>query len=163
MFFKKKPPTEFKRWHGIALLIVVLLGLGSYAYSFYWPTAKITISNKNISKTYTVLVADTFRHEFQGLSGRNSLGKYDGMLFVFPTRAVHAMVMRDMRFALDIVWVDGDTIVHIEPNLPLEPGKSEAELKVYGEGFNSTKVLEFSAGFTQSNGIMVGDTLVVRP
>lgn len=163
MFFKKKPPVEFKRWHGIVLCIVVLLGLGSWAYSFYWPTAHVKITTNSSSKSYKVLVADTFRHEFQGLSNRDSLGAYDGMLFVFPTRAQHAMVMRDMRFPLDIVWVDGNAIVHIEQNLKAEPNRPESELTVYGEGFNSTKVLEFSAGFAASHGLAVGNTVQLEP
>lgn len=42
----------------------------------------------------------------RGLSGRTWLHSGTGMLFIFPVLAVQGMWMPDMRFPLDIVWLD---------------------------------------------------------
>jgi uncharacterized membrane protein (UPF0127 family) len=61
----------------------------------------------NIKGTkFDVAIADTPETQAKGLSGLPRLGKHKGMLFIFdaPTR-VH-MVMRDMNFDLDFVFLD---------------------------------------------------------
>jgi hypothetical protein len=42
----------------------------------------------------------------QGLSGRPSMPAGTGLFFVFPELAVQSMWMPNMRFPLDIVWLD---------------------------------------------------------
>lgn len=60
------------------------------------------------------IVADHARR-IQGLSGRPSLPAGRGMLFVFERAARHGIWMKDMRFSLDIVWLDaGGAVVHVE-------------------------------------------------
>ncbi len=152
-----KKPTPFKKWHAVLLGIVLIIGLISWAYSFYWPHATVQFSTDSYTNAYRVLVADTFRHEYEGWSNKDTMGKNDGMLFVFPTRASHIMVMRGMRFPLDIVWIDGDTVVYSAQNVALEPGRNEADLTKYGSPVPSTQVIEFRAGFIAQTGLKVGD------
>jgi uncharacterized protein len=154
MFRSKK---TFKKWHLSALMIIVLFSVGMKLYSLRWPRAVVHIGNQNL----TVLLADTNQHRFKGLSDRDNLGVFDGMLFLFPDRGQHGMVMRDMHFPLDIVWIDGDSIVDIAPNLAPEPGRTEAQLTPYFSRGASTLVLELPAGFVAKNGISVGDRVVV--
>ncbi len=42
----------------------------------------------------------------QGLSGRESMATGEGMLFIFPTLTTRSMWMPEMRFAIDVVWLD---------------------------------------------------------
>lgn len=42
----------------------------------------------------------------KGLGGRNSLPERNGMLFVFEKADKHCFWMKDMRFSLDIIWLD---------------------------------------------------------
>lgn len=58
------------------------------------------------NKTYRVRIADTEEKRAQGLSGVPSLKKDEGMLFIFPTEGLHSFWMKDMNFALDLVWID---------------------------------------------------------
>ena len=44
----------------------------------------------------------------RGLSGRDKLGDHQGMLFVFDADGRHSFWMKDMKFALDILWLDQD-------------------------------------------------------
>src|SRR3989339_1632615 len=92
-----------KRWQGYLLIILILMFLGAKAYSWHWPSGHIQINGHNLK----VLVARDYGHWVRGLGGRADLGKYDGMLFLFPTTEQHSFVMRDMKFPLDIVWFDG--------------------------------------------------------
>ncbi len=41
-----------------------------------------------------------------GLSGRDGIGYADGLLFVFPEEDIHGIWMKDMRFSIDIIWID---------------------------------------------------------
>ncbi len=155
MFFKKNHKREVKKWEWIFLLIIVVLSLCLKIYHARWAKAEITISNQKL----TVLVADTNNHRYQGWSDKKDMGKYGGMLFVFPSRGQHTMVMRDMKFPLDIVWLDGRTIVDIAPNLQPEPNKSEDELTPYFSRLPSSLVLELPTGFTSKYGVKIGDAI----
>jgi uncharacterized membrane protein (UPF0127 family) len=56
-----------------------------------------------------VEVADTAEARFQGLSGRSSIDDGGGLLFVFDTTSdSHCLTMRDMNFAIDMVWLDDE-------------------------------------------------------
>ncbi|MEK7152525.1 MAG: DUF192 domain-containing protein [Patescibacteria group bacterium] len=51
----------------------------------------------------------------KGLGGRLSMPRNQGMLFVFDTEKKQCFWMKDMRFSLDIIWVNAQKrIVHIE-------------------------------------------------
>ncbi len=157
-----------------------------YGYSFYWPRVQVRLADTVIR----VVLADIPKHLFQGWSGVSSMGKLQGMLFLFPTRDDHVMVMRDMQFPLDIVWIDESSfssdpgrcglqrwtfrhllspwrhacrgvVVDIAPRLPPEAGRNESDLTMYQARLPSTMVLELPAGFTTEHGVKVGDVLEV--
>jgi uncharacterized membrane protein (UPF0127 family) len=65
-----------------------------------------------------VQVADTDAKRSRGLSGRTFLDADRGMLFVFPKPDRYAFTMRDMRFALDFIWIAGDRVVGVTENVP---------------------------------------------
>jgi uncharacterized membrane protein (UPF0127 family) len=52
----------------------------------------------------------------KGLGGRNSLPERNGMLFIFDKADKHCFWMKDMRFSLDIIWLDVQKrVVHVAP------------------------------------------------
>ncbi|TAN33827.1 DUF192 domain-containing protein [Patescibacteria group bacterium] len=157
MFFKKRENKQIKKWEWIMLLVILGFSIFGKIYYSRWPTAVVKIGGREVS----VLVADNELHRFKGWSKRDDMGKYGGMLFVFPERGQHAMVMRDMRFPLDIIWIDGTKIVDIAPNLQPDPANTEAGLTPYFARLPSTLVLELSSGFTQKNGVKIGDTISI--
>jgi uncharacterized membrane protein (UPF0127 family) len=63
--------------------------------------------------SYTVYIADTDATRTQGLSGITSMDSNEGVLFVFdsPTRA--SFWMKDMKFALDFVYIRDGVIVDL--------------------------------------------------
>jgi len=59
-------------------------------------------------QVFRVEVADDEAERARGLSGRESLPAGSGMWFVFPEPGQHAFWMRDMAFAIDLVWIGPD-------------------------------------------------------
>lgn len=150
-------PKPFKTWHVGLLLLIAALAIGHKIYSSMWTKATVRVAGQELR----VLVADTYDHRFQGWSSKKDMGKYDGMLFVFPESGRFAMVMRDMHFPLDIIWIDGTQIVDIAPNVPPEAGVAESALTVYQPRATSTLVLELPAGFMEQYGLKIGDEVEI--
>jgi len=61
--------------------------------------------------TITVEVVDTDETRRLGLSGRTELKEGTGMLFIFDRPAIYAFWMKDMRFPIDIIWIDENFVV----------------------------------------------------
>ena len=96
----------------------------------------------------------------QGLSGRKSLPSGHGMLFIFPDISKKAMWMPDMKFPLDIIWLDEYfTIVHITKNC--EPCKTRTECPNYHSKFKVKYAIEFKAGDADTYGFDMGKVLSV--
>lgn len=142
----------------LGLIIVFSFSLKLY-YNYYWPKAQVRINNQ----TLNVLVADNIKHWQKGLGGRKNLGKYDGMVFLFSTTGQHVFVMRDMHFPIDIVWIKGDMVVDIAPNVPLDFAKNEGDLLPYAARDVSDKVLELKAGMAEDLNLKIGDKVQVIP
>jgi len=106
-----------------------------------------------------VELAETSEARARGLSGRSSLGANEGMLFLFPDRDRHGIWMKDMRFAIDIVWLDGETVVHVVENAP--PNDSPAR-PVYRPLTPANRVLELPAGSAEVHDISQGKQIKKR-
>ncbi len=153
-----KESKPFKTWHLILLILVLVICVGYKVYGTFWAKATIKIGGREVP----VIVADNYEHRLQGWSDRKDMGQYGGMLFVFPDRGQHAMVMRRMQFPLDIVWLDGNKVIDIAPNLPPEPGVAEDQLTVYRARAASTLVLELPAGFRDQTNLKIGDLVEIH-
>ena len=104
-----------------------------------------------------VEVADTSQKRSLGLGKRSGLKKDWGMLFVFEKRKTHRFWMKDMQFALDIIWLDNYRIVHIHRNVqPAIPGEKPVIL-VPPDPANF--VLEIEAGRASELRLEQGDLL----
>ena len=106
--------------------------------------------------TVNVRVSDTQSKRYTGLSGTDSLGANEGMLFVHDQESEYAYVMRDMAFPIDIVFVDSERTVTAIHHAELPPeGTSNDELQRYrGRG---KYVLEVPYEYTTEHGLEVGD------
>lgn len=100
-------------------------------------------------------IADTPSEHRQGLSGRENLEKNRAMLFVFEQTGFHGFWMKDMKFSLDIVWLNDDKEI-IKIIKSLAPNSYP---KVYKPEQASRYVLEMPAGSADDLGIRVGQTI----
>jgi uncharacterized membrane protein (UPF0127 family) len=105
-----------------------------------------------------VEIADSSEEWSRGLSGRQSLPAEQGMLFVFPAPGMYPFWMPDMRFPIDIIWIDQDRrVIGVSENVP--PLENAAKPVYYRPPSPAQYVLEVNAGFARSHGITVGDQL----
>lgn len=98
-------------------------------------------------------VADTPELQKLGLGNREKIGEDEAMLFAFANSAIYSFWMKDMNFAIDMIWINEDKkIVHIEHNI---------STSTYPETFRSKEdakyVLEVKAGIMRDKKIKVGD------
>ncbi len=126
------------------------------AYAFV--SEKFLSNKKNIiigNTSLLVDVADTQDKRVKGLSGVAQLPVRSGMLFVFDTPDLYGFWMKDMNFAIDIIWFNkyGEIIYFVQ-----EVGPDS-----YPETFlppqDSLYVLEVSAGFVKKEGLKIGDKI----
>jgi len=102
-----------------------------------------------------VSIADTMHKRIKGLSGKDGLKELEGMFFIFDENGNHGIWMKDMLFAIDIIWLnDLHEIIYIEENVSPD---------TYPEVFTSNKesryVLELNAGFVDTYNLRKGDLL----
>ena len=104
-----------------------------------------------------VEIMDTDAKRANGLSGRNSLSEKEGMLFIFDYKDIMpAFWMKDMLFAIDIIWINDGVVAGISENVLPEPGRSENELTLYRPPNPIDYVLEVTSGFSKENEISIG-------
>ncbi|WP_096394395.1 DUF192 domain-containing protein [Halorubrum trapanicum] len=105
--------------------------------------------------TVEARVADGFVKQYVGLSATDDLDAGEGMLFVHGDSAERAYVMRDMAFALDIVFADANgTVTTIHEAEP----ESRPLTRYEGTG---RYVLEVPRGWSERHGVDPGDRLVI--
>ncbi len=92
----------------------------------------------------------------RGLMFRPELAEGRGMFFVFDQEDIYPFWMKNMSFAIDMLWLDKEQrVVFIRPNVP--PCRAE-ECPVYTPAVKALCVLEIPAGAAARSGIRVGDS-----
>jgi len=124
------------------------------------PSYQITINGIDIQ----VEIADTNLLRQKGLSNRDSLEEGKGMLFIFETQNIRPTFwMKDMQFAIDIIWINDNQISQIMKNVrPDLPGASDSNRAIYKPNDEIDLVLEVPANYSDKVGIKEGD-LVALP
>jgi uncharacterized membrane protein (UPF0127 family) len=104
-------------------------------------------------------VVDNEESRMKGLSGRESLAGDEGMLFVFEKPDIYPFWMKDMKFALDIIWIKDKHIVNLTKNA--EPPTTAGKIMTYTPNAEAELVLEVNAGFCQENNVIIGDEIQI--
>jgi len=95
----------------IASVIALICGIAFLTRS---TTETLTVNNH----TYHLQVASTETAMEKGLGGREYMPAAEGMLFDMGRSTKQCYWMKDMRFPLDIIWLDEDQhVTHIERSL----------------------------------------------
>lgn len=111
-------------------------------------------------KTIIVEIARTDAVRRRGLSGRQSIGDDEGMLFLFEDEKVRSFWMHEMNFSIDIIWLNGDVVVGIEDSAP-PPGDPNAVPGTYYSPVAVDRVLEVQGGFSLRHGVNIGQEISV--
>jgi hypothetical protein len=71
--------------------------------------------------------------------------------------------MRDMFIAIDMIWLNNNRVVHIEPNVPPpKQGIAVRDLPTYKAQQPANLVLELAAGRSAELGLKVGDRIQLK-
>jgi len=104
------------------------------------------------------LIADlalTQDQQIKGLAIRNDINEREGMLFIFQHPSRQSFWMKDMKFPIDIIWLNANrSVVYIVSYL--EPCPVRGYCPGYLPDRDSLYVLETSAGFSQRHNVRVG-------
>ena len=144
-----------KFWRQICLLVLLLIVAGLLmlrpkADPPLRPECPFKVSGSCVSME----LATTPLAQETGLSNRDSLAADRGMLFVFAAAQSNCFWMKDMRFPLDMIWLnDKKEIVQIRENIKPD---------TYPASFcadNTRYVIEVNAGVARSVGLHAGQRL----
>lgn len=117
----------------------------------YSKANRLHLSNKEIS----LMIVSNNQERIKGLSGTESLDKDKAMLFVFDNPGSYGIWMKDMKYPLDIFWLDDHReIVSIENNI-----KPDTYPKVFYPKSPSVYVIEANAGFAKENNLEIGKVM----
>ncbi len=141
-------------------LLALVVAAGWLIWGMIGPTRPDPDPNQPYARIHghrlALEIADSPAAHVQGLSGRPSLDPRSGMLFVFKDKQVRTFWMKEMHFALDILWLQDDEVVHLSRNLPPE---GRFPLLRYHSRLPVNRVLEINAGLADRYGIRVGDRI----
>ena len=102
-------------------------------------------------------LAVTDEERQQGLMFREKIAEDQGMLFIFEDEELHSFWMKNMRFAIDILWLDQERrIVHLEPRVPPCPADP---CPSYPPARPASFVLEIQSGAAEKHGLKLYDRL----
>jgi|SRR3989344_1431681 len=102
-----------------------------------------------------VTIADTSVEREKGLGGREGLARDEGMLFVFPEDGINSFWMKDMTFAIDILWISNSgEIVDIRESVA-----PESYPEVLTPRREARYVLELSSGWVEEYSLRIGDVV----
>lgn len=123
-------------------ILIVIISITFVGYLVFTNIHKkpcfVTLNNQR----FDLSVAQTEAERAQGLSGTASLAQNTGKFFVFERPDMYGFWMKDMNYAIDIIWFDGDLkIVGIAQNTT-----PETYPKVFYPNQNALYTLEIMAG-----------------
>lgn len=132
---------------GVFLLALMCLSIGQVPAD---QPVTLTVNGHKITAT----VAKTFAEREKGLMHRRSLGRDEGMLFVFPRTARHSMWMKDTPMSLDVAFIDKNgRIINIETMTALSLDQHSAQKP-------AKYALEMNAGWFYGQGVKAGDGIL---
>lgn len=129
-----------KQKYLIGIGLVFLLVVGGYLLEYRSEIVEYPRAVEWSQETYVLEIADTDMLRERGLGGREAICSHCGMLFVFPRAEAHGFWMKEMRFALDIVWLHQDEVVHIERRI------DPRSVEIFRPMVGADRVIEVRAG-----------------
>lgn len=120
------------------------------------PYKKVMIRHKG--SRINAEVADSFTKQMVGLMYRKDIGGNSGMLFplFFSSKSAASIIMMNMRFSIDIVWMDVNRRI-------VDMFRNAKPAGLFGKSYTpktkSRYVLELKTGTASRLGMKIGDRL----
>jgi uncharacterized membrane protein (UPF0127 family) len=149
-FFFSRNKKKISIFFSFFLLSLMLFCAASSSRKY----VKVFLPN-GFSLTAELAVTDQERQ--LGLMFRDKINWDQGMLLVFKREGIYHIWMKNMRFSIDILWLDREKrIVHIETNVP--PCRKEP-CPSYAHSNPALFVLELKAGKVNKQQLKLYDKL----
>jgi uncharacterized membrane protein (UPF0127 family) len=132
-----------------AALVMMLAGCRDAGPTSGLRVVPMTIGNR----TFKLEVADTLGVQGHGLMQRDSLPDDRGMIFVFEKPEPRNFWMKNVRFPLDIIFMDGNAQV-----VSIKQMKAY-DMRSVPSGKPAQYAIELPLGAAGASGVKVGDTL----
>lgn len=156
------PLCEKSVWKVVAGLVIAMFAVGlmiSYMLFHERPSSSVegTLVNESLSllatttldvkgKVFLAYKATADVDRARGLSGTEYLASSSAMLFTFPADDKWGIWMKDMKYAIDVVWLDREGfVVDFKENMSTTTCRSELNCKIFFPGIvdeNIDSVLE---------------------
>ncbi|MBS3818600.1 DUF192 domain-containing protein [bacterium] len=131
---------------GVLILVVSFLFLSSSSKQY----VQVLLPD---GEEITAELAVTERQRVRGLMFREGIKENQGMLFVMEEEGPHGFWMKNMKFSIDILWLnEHKRIVHLESQVP--PCKSPP-CPTYQSEIPAKYVLELKAGSVEKYNLEV--------
>jgi uncharacterized protein len=135
----------------LVLFIIIILIAGLYYLNN--PLGPKAVINGQI--VYLEIAASPEEKQ-RGLSYRDKLAFDHGMLFIYDHKERFGFWMNEMRFPLDFIWIDGNTVVDLSKNVLIQTNGKTTTLQPI---VSVDRILEVNAGYIQKNNIKIGDKI----
>ena len=144
------------------ILLLLVLSLVIFFWFVFYRSSPDTQAPKDKFATVRghklfLEVAATPMEKTKGLSARESMPENQGMIFTYARPGRYQFWMMGMKFNLDFIFVNGNTIVDLAENIPFPTG-AKVPARIRGQE-NYDKVIETNAGLVKKWGLKKGDRL----
>jgi uncharacterized membrane protein (UPF0127 family) len=96
----------------------------------------------------------------RGLMFRDSIPEDGGMLFIHNKMGRYSYFMYQVRFPIDIIWIDSKkNVVDVIANVPPCPATKASECPTYGGSKEAQFILEIPAGKAAEYKVTVGSKI----
>jgi uncharacterized membrane protein (UPF0127 family) len=134
------------------LVTFALALVGAAAFFVLWPQLQPHTTVRIGDGVFKTRVASTEEDRVKGLSGTAKLHEGDALLLVFDHESEWPIWMKEMKYPIDIVWLNKDKkVVHIVKNAPPESYPYES----FSPKRPAKYILELSAGTVEKKSIII--------
>jgi len=133
--------------------LIIIAGFLIWRLFFYLPpsnSVKIKINKTN----YEIELAQTISQKSKGLSGRETLCKNCGMLFIFGFETNLPFWMKDTLIPLDMIWLDKNGKI-----VDIQTANETNSTKIYQNKTPAQYVLELNINDSQKLDLKIGDII----
>lgn len=130
------------------------VGVDECEKHMYITQTDVQLSSKS-KQTFDLEFAITPTKQESGLSLRECMPKYSAMVFLYATDDKFGIWMKNMNFAIDVVWLDKDKKIVTIVN-DMQPSSYP---KIHYPTEDARYVIEVRSGVANEVGFAVGDTL----
>jgi hypothetical protein len=133
-------------------IVIILVFIKVYYLNPQQPNAEIN------GHVFSLYLAKTSKDQEIGLAKFAEIAKNQGMLFIFQKADYYSFWMKNMRFPIDIIFINKNKIVDIFQKVPVS---KNGNLPIYTTHAKADKVLEINSGLSDEYKIKIGNNIKI--